>query len=327
VLAGDGAIVYESPAVERVLGFGPEERIGLGALGLIHPEDRDRVAQVLGDHRDVPGPFPPLEYRVKDKQGSWRHLEAVGENLLHDLAVGGIVINARDTTERRLTEEALRESRENLQAILDNTTAVIYVKDAEARYTLVNRRFEELFHTTKDRVLGKTDYDFFPKESADAFRTNDLEVLRSEAPLEAEETVSQEDGIHTYVSVKFPLRGPDGLPYATCGIATDITRRKETEERAGFLAELDRTLQPITEPDEVMATAARMLGEHVSTPTAAPTPRSRRTRTISASPATIPGTCRASSAASPCPSSARRPCAYRGRTNPAWSTTPRRTGA
>ncbi len=263
VLAGDGTIVYESPAVGRVLGFAPEERVGLDALGLIHPEDRDRVRRVLREHRDVPGPFPPLEYRVRDKRGSWRHLEAVGENLLRDPAVGGIVINARDVTERRLAEEALRESQENLQAILDNTTAVIYVKDAGGRYTLVNRRFEELFYTTKDRVIGKTDHDLFPKESADAFRANDLEVLRSEAPLEAEETVLQDDGFHTYVSVKFPLKSPDGSPYATCGISTDITRRKETEERAAFLADLDRTLQPITDPDEVTATAARMLGEHV----------------------------------------------------------------
>jgi PAS domain S-box-containing protein len=70
VLDGDGTIVYESPAVERVLGFAPEERVGLGALGLIHPEDRYRVARVLGEHRDAPGPFPSLQYRVKDKQGS-----------------------------------------------------------------------------------------------------------------------------------------------------------------------------------------------------------------------------------------------------------------
>jgi len=263
VLAGDGTIIYESPAVGRVLGFAPEERVGLDALGLIHPEDRDRVAKVLEDHRDVPGPFASLEYRVRDKQGSWRHLEAVGENLLHDPAVGGVVINARDITERRLTEKALRESRENLQAVLDNTTAVIYVKDAEGRYVLVNRRFEELFHTTKDRIIGKTDHDFFPRESAEAFRMGELEVLRSEAPLETEETVLQDDGIHTYVSIKFPLMGPDGLPYATCGISTDITGRKEAEERAAFLADLDRTLQPITDPDEVMATAARMLGERV----------------------------------------------------------------
>ena len=263
VLDGEGTILYESPAVGRILGFAPEERVGLGALDLIHPEDRDRVVKVLRDHRDVPGPFPPLEYRVRDKQGSWRHLEAVGENLLHDPAVEGIVINSRDITERRLTEEALRESRENLQAILDYTTAVIYVKDREGRFTLVNRRFEELFDLSKEEILGRTDHDLSPLEVAEDYRRNDLEVLRSGTPLEAEETVLKGGKAHTYFSVKFPLKGPDGQPYALCGISTDITRRKEVEERAGFLADLDRALQPITDPDEVMATTARMLGEHV----------------------------------------------------------------
>ena len=263
VLDGDGTILYESPAVGRILGFAPEERVGLGALGLIHPEDRDRVAEVLRDHRDVPGPFPPLEYRVRDRGGSWRYLEAVGENLLHDPAVGGIVVNARDITERRLAEEALRESRENLQAILDYTTAVIYVKDREGRFTLVNRRFEELFDLSKEEILGRTGHDLFPEEMAEEYRRNDLEVLLSGTPLEAEETVLGGGETRTYFSVKFPLKEPDGRPYALCGISTDITRRKEAEERGGFLANLDRALQPITDPDEVMAATARMLGEHV----------------------------------------------------------------
>ena len=99
---------------------------------------------------------------------------------------------------------------------------MIYVKDAEGRYVLVNRRFEGLFGISKEEILGRTDHDLFPKGAAEQYRRNDLEVLRSEAPLEAEETVPQEDGIRTYFSVKFPLRGPDGLPYATCGISTDI---------------------------------------------------------------------------------------------------------
>ena len=263
VLAGDGTIIYESPAVERILGFTPEERVGLGVFDLIHPEDRARVAEVFRHHREVPGPFPPLEYRVRDKRGSWRSLEAVGENLLYDPAVEGIVVNSRDVTERRRAEEALRESRESLQAILDHTTAVIYVKDVDGRFTLVNRRFEEMFGLSREGILGRTDYDLFSKEAADEYRRNDLEVLRSGGPLEVEETVLQKNGARVFLSVKFPLKGPDGSPYATCGISTDITQRKEIEERARFLATLDRTLQPITDPDKVMATTARMLGEHL----------------------------------------------------------------
>ena len=242
VLDAEGTITYESPAVERVLGFTPEERLGMNAFDLIHPDDRGPVARAFAEYLDKPGPFPPLEYRVKEKDGAWRRLEAVGENLLHDPVIGGIVVNSRDVTERAEAEEALRESRERLQAILDNTTAVIYVKDAGGRYELVNRRFEELFHVAKEEVVGRTDRDFFTEEAAAAYRENDREVLRSEAPLEVEETVAQDDGTHTYVSVKFPLMGPHGAPYATCGISTDITARKRAERELGESEQLYRSV-------------------------------------------------------------------------------------
>ena len=124
----------------------------------------------------------------------------------------------------------MRESRKSLQAILDYTTAVIYVKDREGRFTLVNRRFEELFGLPKEEVLGRTDHELFPPKDADEYRRNDLEVLRSGSSLEAEERVSSDDGVHTYFSVKFPLEGRDGSPYAVCGISTDITARKRAEE-------------------------------------------------------------------------------------------------
>jgi PAS domain S-box-containing protein len=253
ILDKDGAISYESPAVEHVLGFKPEERIGVNAFDLIHPEDRPKVARAFQDYRDVSGPFPPVEYRVMDKEGSWRHLEAIGENLLEDPVIQGIVVNSRDVTERRRTEQALRESRESLQAILDYTTAVIYVKDAEGRYVLVNRRFEDMFGVGKEDVVGRNDHDVFSKAAAQEYRRNDLQVLRSEASLEAEETARHADGsVHTYFSVKFPLKGPDGTPYATCGISTDITSRKRTEQelRASeerFRATFDQAAVGITQ--------------------------------------------------------------------------------
>ena len=250
-------------AMARMYGFESASELVGARVGDLLPRSGPGNVEFLRAAVDAGYRIKDGETREPDRDGN----ERVILNNLSGILEGGRLVRVwgtqRDVTGSRKTEEALRESRENLQAILDNTTAVIYVKDAGGRYVLVNRRFEELFHTTKDRVVGKTDHDLFPGESADLFRKNDLEVLRSETPLEAEETVLQDDGVHTYVSVKFPLKGPDGSPYATCGISTDITRRKETESRAAFLADLDRTLQPITDPDEVMATAARMLGGHV----------------------------------------------------------------
>ena len=128
------------------------------------------------------------------------------------------------------TENALRKSEIRLQSIIENTTAVIFIKDIEGKYIMINRRYESLFHITKEKIIGKTDYDIFPKEMADQFRINDLKVLKTEKPLELEEIVSQDDGLHTYISIKFPLNDTSGKPYAVCGIATDITDRKRIEK-------------------------------------------------------------------------------------------------
>lgn len=136
---------------------------------------------------------------------------------------------SREIGERKLAEEHRRISEERLQQVLDGTMAVIYVKDTEGRLLLINRRFEELFHISREEIQGKTDYDMFPKEAADAFRVNDRQVLASGGAVEFEERVPHDEGIHTYISLKFPLFDPAGRPTAVCGISTDITERKKTE--------------------------------------------------------------------------------------------------
>ena len=136
----------------------------------------------------------------------------------------------RDIAERARVQQALAMSEARLQQILNNATAVVFVKDTAGRFLFVNRQFERLFHCRRADVVGRTDHEILPAEIAQAFRVNDLLVLARNAPMEFEETAPLDDGPHTYISIKFPLHDANGVAYAVCGIATDITERKRSDE-------------------------------------------------------------------------------------------------
>ncbi|MBI5642721.1 MAG: PAS domain-containing protein, partial [Deltaproteobacteria bacterium] len=138
-----------------------------------------------------------------------------------------------EIAERKRMEGALTESESRLRSIMNNSTAVIYLKDLEGKYILVNHRYEVIFNTTNGFVSGKTDHDLFPKEIAAALRGNDVKAIEPGTSEEFEETILQSDGAHTYITIKFPLLDSKAIPYAVCGFSTDITKRKKAEELAG----------------------------------------------------------------------------------------------
>ncbi len=136
-----------------------------------------------------------------------------------------------DITKRKEMEVKLLESEKQLSSILNNSTAVIFLKDLNLRYLFINKRFEELFHVTNEEIIGKSDYDVFPRELADKFSADDEEIIRQNREIEFEEIAPHDDGLHTYLSMKFPIHNHAGEMYAVCGIASDITERKDMEEK------------------------------------------------------------------------------------------------
>ena len=224
--------VWWSPRVKSMLGYTDEEFPDIleSWTSRLHPEDTDRVFAALTAHIDRHDPYD-MEYRLLTKAGEYGWFRARGQAVWDETGqVTRMAGSIQSVTDRKHAEDALRRSEQLLQNVADHTTAVIYVKYADGRYLLANRRFEQLFHLTTDQIVGHTDHEIFPKDIADAFRANDVTVLERNRAVEYEEYAPHSDGLHAYISIKFPLCDHTGKPYATCGISTDITERKRIED-------------------------------------------------------------------------------------------------
>ena len=217
-----------------------------------------------------------LEIRVVERT---RQLETLNANLRREvlerermeaqLRVSEVQLRA-DLAERQRAEEAARSAQALLQAIIDNSTAVIYVKDLQGRYLLINRRYEEIFQLDRNAVIGRTDHDFFSKDVADAFREMDARVAKTGAPLTDVETAPQIDGNHVYISVKGPLRDGASRIYGVFGISTDITDQKRNEEylrsqvaRLHLLDQITRAIAERQDLRSVFQVVVRSLEDHM----------------------------------------------------------------
>lgn len=110
ILDRDGTVQYEAPAVLRILGYTPQEREGRSPFELVHPDDRERVMAEFRSAMAANAETHRAEFRMQHKDGSWRHIESIGRNLLEHPAVRGIVVNSRDLTERKLIERQLEQA-------------------------------------------------------------------------------------------------------------------------------------------------------------------------------------------------------------------------
>jgi PAS domain S-box-containing protein len=224
--------IWWSPRVKVMLGYTDEEfpEVLESWASRLHPDDTDRVYAAVTAHIERHVPYD-VEYRLLTKTGEYGWFRARGQAIWDETGrITRMAGSLQCVTDRKRAEEALRRSQQLLRDVADNTTAVIYVKDADGRFLFINRRFEQLFHLTTEQIIGHTNHEIFPRKIADAFRANDLQVLERNSTVEYEEQAPHEDGLHTYLSIKFPLCDHTGTPYATCGISTDITERKRIEQ-------------------------------------------------------------------------------------------------
>lgn len=224
-----GDIEYVNPKFTRLTGYLPEEVLGKNPRflksGKTPPEEYTSLWKTITSGKEWQG-----EFYNKKKNGEfyWEYasispIKNPEGIITHFLAI------KEDITELKQTRKELEESKTLLQAIIDNPPALIYLKDTEGRFMLINHQFKKAFHVTEEQVIGKTDYDLFPEEIADIFQINDRKVVKSGIPLKTEEVIPRHDGIHTYISLRFPLRNAAGIVYSVCNISIDITELKRME--------------------------------------------------------------------------------------------------
>src|SRR2546426_758879 len=157
LLGPDGTVLYASQSTQPVLGYGATENVGRSAFELVHPDDRTQALELFGELMQRPGHLVKTELRALHKDGSWRHLEAVGVNRLDDPVIGAIVVNYRDITDRQRAERDLRETLSLLNATFESTAEGILVVDLAGRIVSFNRTFAELWRIPDSILEAKDD--------------------------------------------------------------------------------------------------------------------------------------------------------------------------
>ena len=259
-----GRIVSVSDYWSEVLGYRRDEVIGRRLTSFFSEESRRYAEQEVfpeffktGFIKDV-----PYQYVKKDGQSIDVLLSAIADRDEQGKIIRTLAVSI-DVTERKRAEEALKFAKEELSryskdlerqvesrtreihSILKYTPAVVYIKDKEGRYTLVNSRYEELFDVKNEAVRGRTDDDILPRGLAGQFFASDQKVLREGRSFQENEHIPQVDGIHTYLSVKFPIYDEAGAISGVCGILNDITALKKAQDQlrrlsAGIMASQEK---------------------------------------------------------------------------------------
>jgi len=229
-----GTTLYVSPSYLDGLGYGPGELIGKKSFTIVHPDDFQRVVMRFIDGL-AEGKQPwTVEYRALHAQGRYVWVETVTD-LLRDGQDRPIafVMSSRDISARKQMEEKLLHRESYLSAIIENQPGLIWLKDRECRFLAVNQAFAESCGRPKaDDLVGLTDYDIWPKEFAEKYRTDDFKVMESGKPVIVEEQIFDKGETRWFETFKTPVvDGKDNI-IGTTGYARDITQRKKAERES-----------------------------------------------------------------------------------------------
>jgi len=244
LVSPEGTFLKVNQALCNYLGYTQEELTALTFQEITHPDDLE--ADLAYVHQMLAGEINTyqMEKRYFGKQGNliWIILSV---SLVRDEQNKPqyFISQIQNITARKLAEEQSRSNMQLLQMVIDHSQYLIYAKDLDGRFILASLSLANFFgQRSPELLIGKTSHDFLPKEIADQHRTNDLEVIARQSLISFEETANTKDGLHTFITNKFPLLDGNGKIYAVCGTSVDITERKQMEDELHKLSSYNRSL-------------------------------------------------------------------------------------
>lgn len=215
----------------RMLGYSSSELVNLPCQDILHIEDRDSMQEGLNRLRsgEISEYHAEKRYVRKDGGIAWGDVTV---NLVQDLRGRSLrtVAVIKDITERKQAEEKARAAERQLRAFLDNSAVYGWMKDDEGRYVFLSKNYEHHLGVRAEDLLGKTDFDYWPRETAEQFRANDQSVLATDRAIEVLEEGQTADGKHPWwLCHKFPYRDETGKRFVG-GLAVDVTEHKRVED-------------------------------------------------------------------------------------------------
>ncbi len=226
--AFDGKFVDVNYAFAEITGRSVEDFLKINSGDIIPKKysslEKEIVALLMKN-----GHYGPIEKEYIHKKGHLVPVRLQG-SLIERGGEKFIWSSVENITEQKKSEELLSRTQKFLNEFMNHTPAVVYAADADGKIILTNNQFESVTGSVKEKIIGSTRESFLPPEIAAEHRANDLNVIRSKEAITIEETNIQQDGLHYYISSKFPLTDSKGNVYAVGGISTEITERRKSEE-------------------------------------------------------------------------------------------------
>ena len=229
IVAPDSTILYVSDSAERIVGYAARELVGTTLLAYLESQDGDRLRGLLHDANGTS--TSPVEFSLRRPDGSPVWLEAVGTNLVDDPTIRGIVLNARDVSERKRADRALRESEERYRDLFDNASDLVCMSDPNGNLLYVNKAWRQGTGYSDDEIAQLRLLDIVHPESRADFESVLRRVLGGERLDHVELVFMPKDGAPITVEGNLSCTYKDGQPSEVRGIYRNITERKRVEEQ------------------------------------------------------------------------------------------------